>query len=85
MADFTKRVKKYEEVYEEVLDDEDDGRIAFIKVYNVGLKVVTRKCDGYVPSQVAFHLMNVHILPRKIWLSRHSENADQVYSTYKHP
>lgn len=78
MADFTSRVKKYEEVYEELVDEEDGGRIAFIKVYNVGLKVVTRKCAGYVPSQVAFHLMNVHISPRKIWLSRHSENQDQI-------
>ena len=42
------------------------------------LQVVTRRCAGYIPSQVAFHLMNVHISPRKIWLSRHSEGPDTV-------
>mmetsp|Transcript_11009 Transcript_11009/g.14318 ORF Transcript_11009/g.14318 Transcript_11009/m.14318 type:complete len:573 (+) Transcript_11009:54-1772(+) len=78
IADFKERVKNYEEVYEELLDDEDKGRISFIKIYNVGQKVVTRMCSGYIPSQVAFHLMNVHISPRKIWLSRHSEGTDQL-------
>jgi hypothetical protein len=54
------------------------GQISYIKLYNVGQKVVTRRCSGYIPSHVAFHLMNVHISPRKIWLSRHSESPDQV-------
>lgn len=78
LTDFKDRVRKYEAVYEEVDDEEDSGKISFIKLYNVGQKVVTRRCSGYIPSQVAFHLMNVHISPRKIWLSRHAENPDQV-------
>ena len=72
------RVVKYESVYEEVTDEEDKGRVSFIKIYNVGQKVVTRRCSGYIPSQVAFHLMNVHVSPRKIWLSRHAEGKDQM-------
>lgn len=36
---------------------------------NVGQKVITSNCTGYLPSQVAFYLQNVHIKPRKIYLA----------------
>lgn len=78
LADFKQRVIEYESVYEEVTDEEDRGRASYIKIYNVGEKVVTRRCSGYIPSQVAFHLMNVHISPRKIWLTQHAESLDQM-------
>jgi hypothetical protein len=48
------------------------------QVYNVGQKVVTRNTTGYIPSQIAFYLQNIHIEPRKIWLTRHAESLDQV-------
>lgn len=78
LADFKERVRAYEAVYEELADDEDDGGISYIKVYNVGQKVVTRNTTGYIPSQIAFYLQNIHIEPRKIWLTRHAESLDQV-------
>ena len=31
---------------------------------NVGEKVITRNCTGYLPSQVALYLQNIHIQPR---------------------
>ena len=54
--DFKERVKAYEAVYEAIEDNEDGGDIQYIKLYNVGQKVVTRNCKGYLPSQVAFYL-----------------------------
>ena len=39
----------------------------------MGQKVITRNCTGYLPSQVAFYLQNIHILPRRIYLSLNSE------------
>lgn len=48
-----------------------------VQVYNVGQKVVTRNTTGYIPSQIAFYLANIHIEPRKIWLTRHAESVDQ--------
>ena len=59
-------------------DDEDNNRISYIKLINVGQKVITRNCTGYLPSQVAFYLQNVHIQPRSIYLSLNSENFDLV-------
>jgi hypothetical protein len=56
-----------------VEDYEDDNQISYIKLVNVGQKVITRNCHGYLPSQVAFYLQNVHISPRKIYLSVNAE------------
>ena len=59
-------------------DNEDNNRISYIKLINVGQKVITRNCTGYLPSQVAFYLQNVHIQPRSIYLSLNAENFDLV-------
>lgn len=73
LDDFKERVHAYERVYETIEDSEDSGQISYIKLVNVGQKVITRNCTGYLPSQVAFYLQNVHIEPRKIFLSLHAE------------
>lgn len=78
LTDFMDRVRAYEQVYETIEDYEDEAQIQYIKLYNVGQKVVTRNCKGYLPSQVAFYLQNIHIGPRKIWLTRHAESVSQV-------
>mmetsp|Transcript_104842 Transcript_104842/g.302481 ORF Transcript_104842/g.302481 Transcript_104842/m.302481 type:complete len:790 (+) Transcript_104842:726-3095(+) len=78
LRDFIQRVKKYEKVYEEVEDTEDNGNVSYIKLINVGQKITTRLCAGYLPSQVAFYLTNIHISPRKIWLTRHAESRNQI-------
>lgn len=73
--DFMDRVRAYERVYESIEDDEDNGNICYLKLINVGQKTITRGCSGYLPSQVAFYLQNVHIHPRKIFFSLASEIA----------
>jgi broad specificity phosphatase PhoE len=72
------RVKAYEQVYQTLEDDEGNGDIAYLKVINVGEKIVARHCTGFVTSQVAFYLQNIHISPRKIWLSLYADNEDSV-------
>jgi hypothetical protein len=39
-------------VYEPLEDTEDGGRVSYIKMYNVGQKMATRYCNGYLPSEV---------------------------------
>lgn len=46
---------------------------------NVGTKIITRNCHGFLPSQVAFYLQNVHIQPRKIYLTLVSESIESQY------
>jgi 6-phosphofructo-2-kinase len=72
--DFLRRVEMYQQVYETIVDTEDNGALSYIKMINVGQKMITRNCSGYLPSQISFYLQNVHIHPRKIFLSLTSLN-----------
>jgi broad specificity phosphatase PhoE len=40
--------------------------------------MITRNCFGFLPSQVAFYLQNVHINPRKIYLSYLAESIERT-------
>jgi broad specificity phosphatase PhoE/predicted kinase len=74
LEDFLARVVAYERVYETIIDSEDSANISYIKLINVGQKVITRNCSGYLPSQISFYLQNIHINPRKIYLTLPAES-----------
>mmetsp|Transcript_92206 Transcript_92206/g.192804 ORF Transcript_92206/g.192804 Transcript_92206/m.192804 type:complete len:599 (-) Transcript_92206:103-1899(-) len=76
--DFLERVRAYEKRYETIGDDELGGQMAYIKLFNVGQKVVMHHCSGYLVSQIGFYLSNIHIQPRSIWLTRHAEFEDDT-------
>lgn len=68
--DFRARIAHYEKVYETV--EESEG--AFVRVIDVGRKVVTHRIQGYLPSRLVYFLMNLHVVPRSIWLTRHGQS-----------
>lgn len=74
VADFLKRISHYEKVYQ-TLDDEDGS---YIQLFDVGRRVVINRLHGYLPSRLVFFLMNMHITPRPIWLTRHGESEYNV-------
>lgn len=80
-----KRVLAYEKVYETIEDYEDRSQISYIKLINVGEKVISRHCTGYLPSQVAFYLQNVHIHPRRIFLCINAEHEFSMGLVSKSP
>jgi len=79
-ADFRKRIAAYESVYQTISEPE----ISFCRILNVGRQVTINKIEGYLQSRIAFYLMNLHLKPRNIYLSRVSwlswlrESADEV-------
>jgi len=73
-ADFLTRLRNYEKVYEPL--EEDD--IQYIKVIDVGKRVITNGIRGYLAGQIVFYLMNMHVYPRTIYLTRHGESEDNV-------
>lgn len=77
-ADFCHRVARYETEYETVEEDEDEGRVSFMKVLNCGEKTVQRCCNGFLLSKVASYLLNMHIQDRTIYLTRHGESEDNA-------
>eukprot|EP00603_Paraphysomonas_imperforata_P011854 CAMPEP_0114478230 /NCGR_PEP_ID=MMETSP0104-20121206/15860_1 /TAXON_ID=37642 ORGANISM="Paraphysomonas imperforata, Strain PA2" /NCGR_SAMPLE_ID=MMETSP0104 /ASSEMBLY_ACC=CAM_ASM_000202 /LENGTH=238 /DNA_ID=CAMNT_0001653379 /DNA_START=39 /DNA_END=755 /DNA_ORIENTATION=- len=61
--DFVKRVKAYEEVYQTIDDAEDDAQISYIKLINVGQKVISRNFS---------QLLRISTIPSSILSSKRS-------------
>lgn len=59
--------------YDPLDEDEDNGHVMFVQVFNFGQKVQTNLCRGYLPSQIILFLQNIHNSPRRIWLVRTGE------------
>lgn len=64
--DFINRIKNYEKVYETITEPE----LTYVKLINVGSQVVINCIRDYLQSRIVYYLMNLHIKPRSIWLSR---------------
>lgn len=65
-ADFRKRIAAYESVYDTIVERD----LSFCRILNVGRQVTINKIQGYLQSRIAFYLMNLHLKPRNIYLSR---------------
>ena len=70
--DFRNRIRNYEKVYQTI--DEDEKDLTYVKLINVGKQVIINKIRDYLQSRVVYYLMNLHIKPRSIWLSRVSRD-----------
>lgn len=66
--DFLKRIRNYEKVYQTI--DEDEKHLTYVKLINVGRQIIINRIQDYLQSRVVYYLMNLHIKPRSIWLSR---------------
>ncbi len=71
VQDFRARIAHYEAVYEPV--DASDG--SFIRLVDVGREVLVHDIHGFLPGRLVFFLMNLHIVPRPVWLTRHGESV----------
>lgn len=68
--DFRERIRNYEKVYKSINDDNDEDHLTYLKIMNVGKKVFINRIQDYLQSRVVYFLMNLHIRPRSVWLSR---------------
>lgn len=66
--DFRERIRMYERVYETL--DEDESDMTYCKIIDVGSQVIINRIQDYLQSRVVYYLMNLHIKPRSIWISR---------------
>ncbi|TRZ10423.1 hypothetical protein HGM15179_016678 [Zosterops borbonicus] len=73
VADFLKRIECYKATYEP-LDDELDSGLSYIKIFDVGVRYLANRVQGHVQSRIVYYLMNIHVTPRTIYLSRHGES-----------
>lgn len=65
-TDFRARIDHYKDQYETVTEQD----YTYIKLINVGSQVIINMIQGYLESRIVYYLMNLHIAPRKIYMSR---------------
>ncbi|XP_030829073.1 6-phosphofructo-2-kinase/fructose-2,6-bisphosphatase isoform X1 [Strongylocentrotus purpuratus] len=73
IRDFLQRIEHYKETYQSLSDDHDRN-LSYIKIINVGDRFLVNKVSGHIQSRVVYYLMNIHIIPRTIYLTRHGES-----------
>ncbi|OQU92766.1 hypothetical protein SORBI_3001G405300 [Sorghum bicolor] len=76
VQDFKERLTYYEKVYEPV---EEGSYIKMIDmVSGKGGQIKINDISGYLPGRIVFFLVNCHLTPRPILLTRHGESMDNV-------
>ncbi|XP_052278598.1 6-phosphofructo-2-kinase/fructose-2,6-bisphosphatase-like isoform X7 [Dreissena polymorpha] len=73
VEDFLKRIDHYR-VHYEAMDCGHDKDLSFIQIFNQGERFLVNKLAGHLQSRVVYYLMNIHVLPRTIYLTRHGES-----------
>lgn len=73
IVDFKNRIKHYELDYE-TLDETLDRDLSYIKIIDQGERYLVNRVQGHIESRVVYYLMNIHVLPRTIYLTRHGES-----------
>ena len=74
VRDFRLRIGHYESAYEQV----DDTEGSFVKIIDVGLTLVLHRIEGYLLARVVHFLLNLHVQPRSVRLTRHGESEFNV-------
>ena len=68
--DFVRRIAHYESMYETL----EDPAQSYIKIIDVGRQVILNRIHGYLPARLAPLLIDMHVSPRPIWLTRHGQS-----------
>jgi broad specificity phosphatase PhoE len=71
VLDFRRRIEVYKRSHQPVAEADR----SYIKLINLGEKVVANRLRGYLPSRILYYLLNLHTTPRDIYLTRHGESV----------
>eukprot|EP00090_Calanus_glacialis_P047292 TRINITY_DN9740_c0_g1_i1.p1 TRINITY_DN9740_c0_g1~~TRINITY_DN9740_c0_g1_i1.p1 ORF type:complete len:496 (+),score=111.89 TRINITY_DN9740_c0_g1_i1:228-1715(+) len=77
LSDFLQRIEHYNEVYVPMAE-EHESHLSFMKVVNAGEKLIINRHEGNLQSRIVYWLMNIHITPRTIYLTRHGESMNNT-------
>ncbi|EJD47221.1 bifunctional 6-phosphofructo-2-kinase/fructose-2,6-bisphosphate 2-phosphatase [Auricularia subglabra TFB-10046 SS5] len=83
VADYWSRIRDHEKYYEPV----EELNWPFIRIFDVGEKIIVNRIQGYLQTKIVFFLMNIHNRFRVIYFARsgqslieHSYKADSDLS-----
>jgi len=77
LSDFLQRIDHYNEVYSP-MGEEHESHLSFMKIVNAGEKLIINRHEGNLQSRIVYWLMNIHITPRTIYLTRHGESMNNI-------
>lgn len=49
-------------------------KLSYIKIFDVGNRYLVNQVQDHIQSRIVYYLMNIHVTPRSIYLSRHGES-----------
>ncbi|SCU91013.1 LAMI_0E04412g1_1 [Lachancea mirantina] len=75
LSDFKERLANYMKAYEPIEDDEE---LQYIKMIDVGKKVISYNIQGFLASQTVYYLLNFNLAERQIWITRNGESEFNV-------
>ncbi|CZT07463.1 probable 6-phosphofructo-2-kinase/fructose-2,6-biphosphatase 3 [Rhynchosporium agropyri] len=78
LADFKKRVAAYESAYVPLGKFEEDNNMQYIKMIDVGRKVIHFRLQGFLAGGIASYLSTFNLSPRQIWITRHGQSQDNL-------
>jgi len=73
LSDFKQRIQHYVDVYEP-LDTIKDKELSWIKIRDAGQNIHLNRISGYLAGRITKYLMNLHLVDRPIYLSRHGRS-----------
>jgi 6-phosphofructo-2-kinase len=78
LEDFKKRVAIYEKNYVPLGDYEEENNMPYVKMIDVGRKMISHQVRGFLAGQAVYYLLNFNLAPRMIFITRHGESEDNV-------
>ena len=79
LKDFVGRLHNYEKAYETIDEEEEKiPQFQYVKMIDVGKKVVSYNIKGFLASQTIYFLLNFNLCERQIWITRHGESIDNL-------
>lgn len=80
LEDFVGRLHNYEKAYETIDEEEEEALpgLQYVKMIDVGKKVVSFNIQGFLASQTVYFLLNFNLAERQIWITRHGESVDNL-------
>ncbi|CAG8438304.1 8034_t:CDS:10, partial [Funneliformis caledonium] len=74
VKDYWSRINNHLSHYETITTME----LNFVKMINVGERIIVNNVKGYLQSRIVYYLMNLHISPRIIYFARSGESMNEV-------
>ncbi|OIW32330.1 bifunctional 6-phosphofructo-2-kinase/fructose-2,6-bisphosphate 2-phosphatase [Coniochaeta ligniaria NRRL 30616] len=76
LEDFRQRVAFYEKSYVPLGEAEEQERIPYLQVIDVGRKINTHLIQGFLSSRIVEYMLNFNLSKRQIWIFCGGESTD---------